>query len=154
MDVILVGTMNQARRNIMIYAIPETEDAISDLQCALKEAKQVKWYRRLKIIQLSMSGLSVAQLSEQFDLCSATIRSYIKAYNAGGIENLRPKKQPGRPKKVGHLSRDQWSEILNRTPNQYEELETDARTWTLKLLVRYVKAYIGEDVTLDTVDDR
>lgn len=147
----------------MIYAIPQTEDAISDLQCALKEAKQVKWYRRLKIIQLSMSGLSVGQLSEQFDLCGATIRSYIKAYNAAGgngvaatplsagIENLRPKKQPGRPKKVGHLSRDQWSFILNRTPNQYEDLETDARTWTLELLVRYVKAYIGEDVTLDTV---
>lgn len=135
----------------MIYAIPQTEDAISDLQCALKEAKQVKWYRRLKIIQLSMSGLSVAQLSEQFDLCGATIRSYIKAYNAAGIENLRPKKQPGRPKKVGHLSRDEWSFILNRTPNQYEGLETDARTWTLELLVRYVKAYIGEQVTLDTI---
>lgn len=135
----------------MIYAIPQTEHAISELQFAIKEAKEAKWYRRLKIIQLSMAEKTVPQLADEFDLCSATIRSYIKAYNGDGIENLRPKKQPGRPRKVGHLSRDDWSEILLRTPNQYEKLETDSRQWTLELLVGYAKQYLNEQVTLDTI---
>ena len=67
-----------------------------------------------------MSGMTVAELLQQIDLCPTTIRSYIKAYNEKGIENLRPKKQLGRPPKVGHLSRGESSGILSRTPNQYE----------------------------------
>ena len=106
----------------MIYATPQGEHAHSELQHEIKQAKSAKWYRRLKIIQLSLSGASVSQLSDQFDLCPATIRSYIKAYNGKGIESLRPKKQPGRPTKVGHLSRDDWAEILSQTPNQLREV--------------------------------
>ncbi len=135
----------------MIYAIAQTEHAISELQVTLKEVKNAKWYRRLKIIQLSMSGISVPQLSEHFDLCQKTVRNYIKTYNHGGIEPLRPIRQAGRPPKVGHLSRDDWTQILRQTPNQYQKLGTDSRQWTLELLVRYTKEYIGEQVTLDTI---
>ena len=135
----------------MIFAIPNKEDAISELQFEIKIADNVKWYRRLKIIQLSMANVTVPQLAEQFDVCKATVRNYIKIYNTGGIDHLRPKKSPGRPPKVGHLSRDDWSNILSRTPNQYEKLDTDSRQWTLGLLVRYAKEYIGEDVCLDTI---
>jgi transposase len=135
----------------VIFAKAEGKDAISELQFAIKQAREAKWYRRLKIIELSINGVSVSKLASQFDVCQATVRNYIKAYDAGGIDNLRPKKQPGRPKKVGHLSRDDWSEILSQTPNQYQRLSTDSRQWSLELLVRYVKEYIGEQVTLDTV---
>lgn len=100
----------------MIYAEPQAEHAISELQKKLKEARDAKWYRRLKIVQLSMSSISVKKLSDQFDLCPKTVRNYIKAYNRGGIDQLRVKKSPGRPPKVGHLSRDDWSEILNSQP--------------------------------------
>ena len=129
----------------------QAEHAISELQAQLKGAKDAKWYRRLKITQLSMSGISVPKLSDQFDLCSKTVRNYIKAYNQGGIDQLSPQKSPGRPPKVGHLSRDDWSEILSQTPNQYERLETDSRQWTLELLVRYAKEYLSQDVCLDTI---
>jgi len=54
----------------MIYAQPQAEHAISELQAQLKGAGDAKWYHRLKIIQLSMNGISVKKLSEQFDLCS------------------------------------------------------------------------------------
>ena len=135
----------------MIYAQPQTECAISQLQMAIKEAKDAKWYRRLKTIQLSMAGHNVTQLAEQFDLCSATVREYIKAYNAGQIEMLRPNKSPGRPPKVGQLNRDDWEQILQRTPNQYEKLQTDSREWTLELLVGYTKQYLGQDVVFQTI---
>jgi len=143
--------INPTRRHIMIYADPRTEHAISELQVQLKGVKDAKWYRRLKIIQLSMSGISVQKLSNQFDLCAKTVRNYIKSYNQGGIDELKPQKSPGRPPKVGHLSKDDWSEILSRTPNQYERLETDSRQWTLGLLVRYAKEYIGCKVCFQTI---
>jgi NADH pyrophosphatase NudC (nudix superfamily) len=53
----------------------QAEYDISELQVQLKEARDAKWYRRLKILQLSMSGISeytndrsglmVKKLSEQ-----------------------------------------------------------------------------------------
>lgn len=135
----------------MIYAIPQGEHAISELQVELKTAEKAKWYRRLKIIQLSMAGHSVPQLAPQFDVCQATVRNYIEAYNDGGIEPLRPQKQPGRPLKVGNLTKDHWQEILSMTPNQYDPLQTDSRQWTLDLLVRYAKHYLDADVDFSTI---
>ena len=129
----------------MIYAIPQGEHAISELQVEIKTAEKAKWYRRLKIVQLSMAGDNVPQLAQQFDLCQPTIRNYIKAYNEEGIQTLRPQKPPGRPKKVGQLSRDDWGEILSQTPNQYDRLETDSRQWTLELLSNRTKLFQYSD---------
>jgi transposase len=137
----------------VIFANPQKEDAISELQIAIKKADDVKWYRRLKIIQLSMAEMTVPQLAEQFDLCEATVRNYIKAYNECGIEGLKPDKSPGRPPKIGHLTKDDWSEILNQTPNQYEKLQTDSRQWTLDLLVRYAKEYLNTEVCFQTISE-
>lgn len=100
-----------------------------------------------------MAGYTVAQLAEQFDVCPQTVRSYIKAYNTDGIEGLVPKKQPGRPTKVGHLTTDDWDEILSQTPNQYHKLETDSRQWTLELLVRYAKEYLDQAVVFQTISE-
>ena len=61
----------------MIYACPQGAHAHSELHYALKQAKSAKWYSRLKIMQLSMSGVSVSQLSQQFDLCPATIKAIL-----------------------------------------------------------------------------
>ena len=135
----------------MIYAQAQSEHAITQLRDTLKEAKEVKWYRRLKIIQLSLAGSRVAKLADDFDLCRATIREYIKAYNAGEIEQLRAKKSPGRPPKVGQLHTDDWEQILHQTPNQYEKLETDSRQWTLSLLVDYAREYLDQQVCIDTI---
>jgi transposase len=135
----------------MIYAQPQGENAIGELQFQLKKASDAKWYRRLKIVQLSMTGMSVPQLSQHFEVCKATIRSYIKAYNQGSIEALKPKKPTGRPPKVGQLTQDDWNQILSQTPDQYEKLQTDSRQWTMALLVRYAKEYMDQEVRLQTI---
>lgn len=135
----------------MLYAHPQGDHAISELQVELKKATKATWYRRLKVIQLSMAGRSVPQLAKEFDLCAATLRNYIKAYNQGGIEGLRPGTSSGRPPKVGQLSKDDWGEILHQTPNHSQKLGTDSRQWTLGLLVRYAKEYLGQEVCFQTI---
>ena len=135
----------------MIYAIPSREHAISELAAEIKTAEKAKWYRRLKIVQLSMAGHGVPQLAQLFELCRATVRTYLTAYNDGGIEALRPLRQLGRPKKVGQLTKDNWQQILQRTPNHYDKLDTDSRQWTLELLVGYAKAYLEQEVDFSTI---
>ena len=84
-------------------------------------------------------------------MCQATIRGYVHAYNEGGLEQLRPKKAPGRSPKLADWTKADWDKILERTPNQYEKLTTESHQWTLDLLREYVKAYHGIGVCRSSV---
>jgi ribosomal protein L32 len=74
----------------MIFAFINSPKQQEELKQAISDAKEVKWYKRLKIIQLSSTGksvrkphrrqrLTVPQLSVEFDLCPLTIRHYVCA---------------------------------------------------------------------------
>jgi transposase len=129
----------------MISAKTNEED-FKLLKENLKAAKDAKWYRRLKIIQLSSLGDTVSKLSNTFDVCKATVRDYINRYNGGGLESLKRRNSNGRPTKV-KLSKAEWEELLHRSPCQFEELETGARNWTHKLLSQYCRQYLDVQIT-------
>lgn len=135
----------------MIYATISSEEAQKRLNEAIEESKDVKWYIRLKIIALSATKQTVKELSEMFNLCEATIRNYIHDYNNGGIQQLEPDKSSGRPNKIGNWTKQQWDEVLEQTPNQYEKLNTASHQWTLERLQQYVKEYHGIDVCLSSI---
>lgn len=133
----------------MLFAqVNEKEE--KELKSAMQETKDAKWYRRLKIIDLSHQGYRVPQLAKLFDLGEASIRRYIKRYNAGGIANLEPGKSPGRNVGIG-LSKEEWEELLARRPSQFEALDTKARNWSQPLLQRYLHHYHQLEVTQGTI---
>ena len=80
----------------MLYAIVD-EQGQDELKNEMTQTKNKKWYRRLKIIDLSARGHGVPVLARMFDLSEPTIRAYIKAYNDGGLTGLRPDYGQGRP---------------------------------------------------------
>jgi transposase len=135
----------------MIYATISSEEAQRRLNEAIEEARDVKWYIRLKIIALSVTKQTVKELSEMFNLCEATIRNYIHDYNEGGLKQLAPGKSTGRPPKIGQWTKAQWDEVLEQTPNQYKKLSTQSRQWTLERLRQYVKEYHGIEVCLSSI---
>ena len=135
----------------MIYATISSEEAQRRLNEAIEEARDVKWYIRLKIIALSATKQTVKELSEMFNLCEATIRNYIHDYSKGGLEQLAPGKSTGRPPKIGQWTKAQWDEVLEQTPNQYKKLNTQSRQWTLERLQQYVKEYHGIAVCLSSI---
>jgi len=125
----------------MIYA-EVNDESLKLLEKELKSTKDVKWYRRLKIIQLSSQGETVPQLSNRLDVCEATVRDYIKRYNNGGLTALKPGKSSGRPPTT-HLTKAQWEELLHRSPCQFEKLDTGTRNWTHDMLSQYCHEYLG-----------
>ena len=135
----------------MIYAEIKSSEEQKRLDVEKDAAKEKTWYRRLMIITLSAQHDTVQKLSELFRVCETTIRCYVHAYNDGGLEQLRPKKSPGRPGKLADWTKADWDTILERTPNQYEQLQTESRQWTYDLLVAYVKAYHGITVCRSSV---
>jgi transposase len=131
----------------MIYA------KVNDYETLEKElvnAKDINWYKRLKIIQLSSQGISVPQLAQTFDICQATVRDYIERYNDGGIATLKREYSKGRPSLI-KLNKTQWEELLHQSPCQFEKLNTGARNWTQKLLVDYCSQYLDIQLTRSTI---
>ena len=68
-----------------------TETGQKELKSALEKSKNIKLYRQYKIIDLSGQRMRVPALARMFDLSEATIRTYIKKYNQGGLAGMKPK---------------------------------------------------------------
>lgn len=135
----------------MIYADVKDSKSQEEIDEQLQTAKDKKWYRRLMIISLSAQRYTVKKLQEMFQLSQATIRRYIHAYNHSGIKGLEAKQSPGRPSKIADWTKEAWDQVFEKTPNQYEKLDTGSRQWTLKRLANYVREYHRIDVCLATV---
>ena len=80
----------------MIYTKVDAQ-AKDALRAEMNSTTDAKWYRRLKVIDLSGQGFSVPELSRMFDLAAGTIRRYIHAYNEAGLDGLQPGYGQGRP---------------------------------------------------------
>lgn len=123
----------------MLYA-NVTPEAREQLERELRTTTDAKWYRRVKIIQLSAQRQTVPQLATLFDCCSSTIREYLVRYNADGLAGLRRDASPGAPQKIP-LTKTEWEELLHQCPAQFAQLQTGARNWTQALAVRYLQEY-------------
>jgi transposase len=123
----------------MLYAevSPQTYDRLLN---AIQQSSDRNWYRRLKIIQLSSQGKSVPELATLFDRCKATVRDYIKRYNAGGLDGLKRQSSNGAPSKIP-FTRAEWEDLLRQSPSQFDRLKTGARNWTQELVQAYLLHY-------------
>ena len=139
-------SVNKSERRIHMIFAKVGDEGRKLLEEKLRTTKDAKWYRRLKIIQLSSLGETASKLSKTFDVCKATVRDYIKRYNVGGLKTLKRRNSNGRPPKI-KLTKEQWEELLHRSPCQFEKLNTGARNWTQKLLSQYCHEYLGVQIT-------
>ena len=133
----------------MIYAKVDAQDreAIRD---EMKTTKNIKWYRRLKVIDLSSQGFSVPELSQMFDLSEATIRRYIHHFNEAGLPGLSSGHSPGRPPEIT-WTQAEWLDVLAQSPVDLAQLETAAQNWTQGLLKQYLAIYHQIKVTQTTI---
>jgi transposase len=133
----------------MIYAKVESQDRES-IQAEMKKTSNAKWYRRLKIIDLSSQGQTVPELAQMFDLSAATIRRYIHCYNDAGLDGLQPAYGRGRPPLL-NWTKDQWLDVLAQSPANIEQLNTAAQNWTQALLRKYLETRHEVKVTQTTI---
>jgi transposase len=133
----------------MLYAevSPQTYDTLLN---AIQQSTDRNWYRRLKIIQLSAQRKSVPELATLFDLSKATVRDYLKRYNAGGLDGLKRHSSDGAPAKIP-FTRVDWEDLLRRSPSQFDRLQTGARNWTQELVQTYLRLYHQVSVTQQTI---
>jgi transposase len=132
-------TLRKNGATSMLFAKADTHTQ-QMLQSEMRSTRDAKWYRRLKIIDLSSQGATVLELAAMFDLSPATVRSYIHAFNTGGLAGLRPGYGQGRPLALDWTA-EQWLDVLAQAPCHLEQLDTAARNWTQALMRQYLVAY-------------
>jgi transposase len=133
----------------MIYAKVDAQDRKA-IRTKMKTTKNIKWYRRLKVIDLSSQGFSVPELSQMFDLSEATIRRYIHHFNETGLPGLSPGHSPGRPPELT-WTQEEWLDLLAQSPADLAQLDTAAQNWTQGLLQQYLAIYHQIKVTQTTI---
>ena len=129
----------------MLYANVSDQGRL-ELQEAMSQTQEKRWYCRLKIIELSGQEKTVGMLASLFALSEHTIRSYIHRYNQGGLEGLKPGYGQGRNLALD-WDKEQWLSLLGQAPSQFERLNTGAQSWTQELMVNYISTYHQVEVT-------
>ena len=112
----------------MLHAKVEPQDR-EIMRTEMDRASDRKWYIRLKVIDLSSQGQSVAVLAQLFDLSEAAIRSYIHRFNTDGVAGLRPGYGTGRPATLT-WTQAEWLDVLAQSPAHLPLLASQARNWT------------------------
>jgi len=133
----------------MIFAKVDAQE--QEALCAeMKTTANIKWYRRLKVIDLSAHGYSVPELAQMFDLTAGTIRRYIHGFNEAGLGGLQPGYGQGRPLALT-WTKEQWLDLLAQSPADLPLLDTAAQNWTQAILRHYLVEYHQIQVTQTTI---
>lgn len=102
---------------------------------------------RAHYILLSDKGYYVKDIAERLNRHEHTIRTWIKAYIAEGIEGLKSKLPPGRPMVKGLAVAKEIDKLLVKTPREFGYQEEG---WTVCILLDYFSKK-GIQVKEDTI---
>lgn len=121
-----------SRQKVSLTPLEEKE-----LKEQFRKSKDVRIRERCQAILLRNKGYKVKEIVDILDRSIATIKLWTKLYREGGIENLKPKPQPGNNRKLTKEQKDKINQDLDtKTPNDFG---FDRRFWTVKLLKKHVR---------------
>ena len=91
--------------------------------------------RRAQIVLHALEGLKAPEISARMDLCGATVRHWLKRFNARGLQGLEEDVRSGRPPTY---SAEQRSAVITAALTRPADLDLPFACWTLDRLVVYL----------------
>jgi transposase len=91
--------------------------------------------RRAQIVLHALEGLKAPEISARMDLCGATVRHWLKRFNARGLQGLEEDVRSGRPPTY---SAEQRSAVITAALTRPADLGQPFACWTLDRLVVYL----------------
>ena len=91
--------------------------------------------RRAQIVQHAVDGLSAPEVAAKMDLCGATVRFWLKRFNARGLVGLEEDMRSGRP---ATYTAEERSAVITAALSRPSELGLPFASWTLDRLVAYL----------------
>jgi transposase len=96
--------------------------------------------RRAQIVLHALDGLKAPEITARMDLCGATVRHWLKRFNARGLDGLKEDVRSGRPPTY---SAEQRSAVINAALTRPADLGLPFACWTLDRLVTYLSEHKG-----------
>ena len=93
--------------------------------------------RRAEIVLHALEGLKAPETSARMDLCGATVRHWLKRFNARGLQGLEEDVRAGRPPTYSAAQR---SAVINTALTRPADLGPPFASWTLDRLVAHLAA--------------
>ena len=113
--------------------IPEEQ---AELEALYDRTRDARLRTRAQVILLAIGGRLVAgQIAPIVRHCEETVRTWIKRFNAGGIEGLEDRPRPGTPVKVTEAYRARLLHVVRRRPRA---LGRPYSLWTLERLADFM----------------
>ena len=91
--------------------------------------------RRAQIIMHALAGLKAPEIGTRMALCGATVRHWLKRFNARGLKGLAEDVRSGRPPTY---SAEQRSAVISTALTRPADLGLPYASWTLDRLVAYL----------------
>ena len=91
--------------------------------------------RRARIVQHAVAGLSPPEIAARLDMCKATVRFWLKRFNAQGLSGLKEEMRSGRPPTYTPAER---SAVITTALSRPADLDSPFACWTLDRLVAYL----------------
>jgi len=91
--------------------------------------------RRAQIVVHALEGLKAPEISARMDLCGATVRHWLKRFNARGLQGLEEDVRTGRPPTY---SAEQRSAVIDAALTRPTDLGLPFAAWTLDRLVAHL----------------
>lgn len=120
-------------RPIFVRELSRTEKA--ELKKLLKSTN-TRLYKRARVIWLSATKhLKVPEIAKIVDLHFINVRIWIRRFNKDGLNSLKPRFSPGRPREIKQRQREKIVRLLKTKPR---ELGLAWSNWSLRVLCQIV----------------
>ena len=93
--------------------------------------------RRAQIVQHAVEGLSAPEIAARLDVCKASVRFWLKRFNAQGLPGLQEARRSGRPPTY---TPEERSAVITAALSRPADLDLPFACWTLDRLVAYLSA--------------
>jgi transposase len=131
----------------MIYVREPTPDEYMELKHMTRQAIG-RVSQRAQIVLLSAQRRSVPEIAAIFDLHSASVRKWIRRFNAGGPPGLLDDPRSGRPRKADQAVEQTVTQLLRTDPEGAGYLAT---YWTVAMLSLAVGLRLGVSISQHTM---
>jgi transposase len=126
----------------------EEERAIKRL--AASRTEPARLVERARILQHALDGARVPTIARAVGVSQETARTWIKRFNAGGLEGLKDAERSGRP---ATYPAEQVGEMVATALSKPEELGLPFASWALDRLVAYLHEERGIGIRRSRLDE-
>jgi transposase len=119
------------------------EQLLAKIQNIFNNSEDAKYIRRLDILNLVLSGISVQQVSQLYNLHRSTIYSWLNKAKSQGLEILKDQPKEGRPSQIMEIELKKIKKDLQKQPEFFGYKNA---FWDGKLLSYHLKQKYNIDL--------